>query len=284
MTTYLIDGQSLTDIGDAIRRKTGGSSLIPVPNMPTEIDNIPSGGSPVLDQLSVTVNGTYTPPSGVDGYDEVVVNVPLPDEVLQRHFDFPYNKTNNFNYYADKIVGEQSIQSCRNGALDDNGYFYFSNTNGYMHIPYYFSYHKCYKIVIDIIGKGEYVSGDGEQMMKLKADNNHIIFRWNTSQSQWQMADWTGHVTYLDKTFDYFDGKQIMILYGCTYSNGTYTRNNDIMTLYEYVNDDWSYLYSWEEVSGQTYNSQCLLCLGGGTAIKNYLIKDIKIYDLNNIQ
>lgn len=31
---------------------------------------------PVLNSLSVTANGTYTPPSGVDGYNEVVVNVP----------------------------------------------------------------------------------------------------------------------------------------------------------------------------------------------------------------
>ena len=32
--------------------------------------------APVLDSLSVTQNGTYTPESGVDGFDEVVVNVP----------------------------------------------------------------------------------------------------------------------------------------------------------------------------------------------------------------
>lgn len=31
---------------------------------------------PVVTQLSVTVNGTYTPPTGVDGYNEVSVNVP----------------------------------------------------------------------------------------------------------------------------------------------------------------------------------------------------------------
>lgn len=35
--------------------------------------NVPE---PVLQPLNINSNGTYTPPSGVDGYDEVVVNVP----------------------------------------------------------------------------------------------------------------------------------------------------------------------------------------------------------------
>ena len=35
--------------------------------------NVPK---PVLELLNIISNGTYTPPSGVDGYDEVVVNVP----------------------------------------------------------------------------------------------------------------------------------------------------------------------------------------------------------------
>lgn len=35
-----------------------------------------SGGSAVIEALSVTTNGTYTAPSGVDGYSPVSVNVP----------------------------------------------------------------------------------------------------------------------------------------------------------------------------------------------------------------
>ena len=36
------------------------------------------GADPVIDTLSVTKNGTYTAPSGVDGYSPVTVNVPEP--------------------------------------------------------------------------------------------------------------------------------------------------------------------------------------------------------------
>ena len=39
-----------------------------------------SGGSdPVIQSLTVTENGTYTAPGGVDGYSPVVVDVPIPD-------------------------------------------------------------------------------------------------------------------------------------------------------------------------------------------------------------
>jgi hypothetical protein len=34
------------------------------------------GGASVIESLSVTTNGTYTAPSGVDGYSPVTVNVP----------------------------------------------------------------------------------------------------------------------------------------------------------------------------------------------------------------
>lgn len=41
-----------------------------------EVINTQDGGTPVINPLSVTENGTYTAPSGVDGYSPVTVNVP----------------------------------------------------------------------------------------------------------------------------------------------------------------------------------------------------------------
>ena len=40
--------------------------------------SVSGGSAPVLDTLSVTANGTYTPPTGTDGYNEVNVAVPAP--------------------------------------------------------------------------------------------------------------------------------------------------------------------------------------------------------------
>lgn len=39
-------------------------------------------GEPVLENLSVSSNGVYEPRTGVDGFDKVTVNVPIPEPVL----------------------------------------------------------------------------------------------------------------------------------------------------------------------------------------------------------
>ena len=63
----------LTAIGDAIRGKTGKTEGLTLDQMATEISGIQAGGA--IEPLTVTENGTYTAPSGVDGYNPVTVNV-----------------------------------------------------------------------------------------------------------------------------------------------------------------------------------------------------------------
>ena len=41
------------------------------------------GRTPVIEEKSITENGTYTAPEGVDGYSPIVVNVPIPQPVIE---------------------------------------------------------------------------------------------------------------------------------------------------------------------------------------------------------
>jgi len=75
MSDYKVTDSELTGIANAIRTKGGTSSQLVFPDgFTSAIGAIPTGGG-VIQSLSVTQNGTYTPPSGVDGYAPVVVNV-----------------------------------------------------------------------------------------------------------------------------------------------------------------------------------------------------------------
>lgn len=83
---YLIEEATLTGIADAVREKKGTTDLIQVSNLATEISNIQGGGT--VEELTITSNGTYNPPTGIDGYAPVVVNVPQdggpPESALHR--------------------------------------------------------------------------------------------------------------------------------------------------------------------------------------------------------
>lgn len=77
MANVLVNDLYLGDIADAIRSKLNVQTKYKPSEMANAIGNISGGGStPVINSLSVTENGTYTAPSGVDGYSPVTVNVP----------------------------------------------------------------------------------------------------------------------------------------------------------------------------------------------------------------
>ena len=74
MANVLVEESSLQAIADAIRYKAEGTDTYKPREMASAIRNLPGTG--VLQNLSVTENGNYTPPSGVDGFNSVSVAVP----------------------------------------------------------------------------------------------------------------------------------------------------------------------------------------------------------------
>ena len=82
MSDYLIDGSTLEDIADAIRSKTGGSSLIAPEDMPTEIASISGGGGATSFTFNPSTNVTNnSAPSCVqsilDSVSPVIGDVPF---------------------------------------------------------------------------------------------------------------------------------------------------------------------------------------------------------------
>lgn len=90
MPNYMIEGQTLTDIADAIRAKTGSSDPITGANMATEIGNIPTGGeesysnelwkSVLSDITNVYTGSSYSFTDLMSAYDggEIVKYVRIP--------------------------------------------------------------------------------------------------------------------------------------------------------------------------------------------------------------
>ena len=90
MPNYMIEGQTLTDIADAIRAKTGSSDPITGANMASEIENIPSGGdesysnelwkSVLSDLTTVYTGSSYTLTDLITAYDggEILKYVRIP--------------------------------------------------------------------------------------------------------------------------------------------------------------------------------------------------------------
>ena len=77
MADYKVTDTELTSIANAIRTKGGTQAQLEFPTgFVSAVQAIPTGGGGVIQPLSVMQNGTYNPPSGVDGYAPVTVSVP----------------------------------------------------------------------------------------------------------------------------------------------------------------------------------------------------------------
>lgn len=120
---YLIEEATLTGIADAVREKKGTTDLIQVSNLATEISNIQGGGT--VEELTITSNGTYNPPTGIDGYAPVVVNVPQDGSPPESAFAFTGDCSGlfkgNWDWFLDRYGSKitmnniTGLENCFNG-------------------------------------------------------------------------------------------------------------------------------------------------------------------------
>lgn len=109
--------ETFTNIANSIRLKTETTDKITPENMPSMIEGITTGGN--VAELSITSNGTYRAPEGIDGYTPVIVNVPQdgspPAEALVITGDCGYKFANGgwdwfINQYGHQITTDNITQ------------------------------------------------------------------------------------------------------------------------------------------------------------------------------
>lgn len=75
MAEYMIQGETLTAIADAIRGKTGGTSPIDPAQMANEITNIPASGGGLPEGISALASGIIVPTSNISSDYTVTHNL-----------------------------------------------------------------------------------------------------------------------------------------------------------------------------------------------------------------
>ena len=106
----------LTAIGDAVRQKSGTTEKMTLDQMATAVNNLEINSAPNVEEISIDKNGTYTPTEGVDGFNKVIVNVPvdlgdLPTDLLHLTGDQSYRFYGDgwssfLNKYGNQITTE----------------------------------------------------------------------------------------------------------------------------------------------------------------------------------
>ena len=109
--------ETFTNIANSIRLKTETTDKITPENMPAMIEGITTGGN--VAELSITSNGTYRAPEGIDGYTPVIVNVPQdgapPAEALVITGGCSYRFANNgWNWFIDKYSNQITTKDINN--------------------------------------------------------------------------------------------------------------------------------------------------------------------------
>lgn len=190
---------------------------------------------PVLNTLNVTENGTYTPPTGVDGYNEVNVNIPpsLPNEYLESEWDLLHcNSSVGFYNSVKNVYLTGGFRGFENGYLTAN--------NEYVNLAYS-NYGDVKRFVIEMGAFdrtqepsqqyfGLFSLVSGEQTCVLYYDNNND--RWLISESPSDV-----YISGSDLPKYALENATVEIVYGAKYINGTLYRGKKLNNV---ISEDYS--------------------------------------------
>lgn len=254
MSKVLVNESSLTGIANAIRGKNGSATTYKPSEMAAAITAISGAAEPVIEALSVTSNGTYTAPDGVDGYSPVTVNVPQsggpPESAFVLSGNCSYRFANGgwdwfIEQYGNKITTKNIANTINmfDGSLNITNIPFeinFGNGHGYHSTAYMFR--DCRKLITL------------PKINALKVYNMSSIFnscyRLRTIPEDFADSfDWS----YLESQTGAYTGDESRMFFNCyslrSFPNDIIKSGNPYVTYnYSYFNNGFYYCYSLDEL------------------------------------
>ena len=204
MAKVLVNESPLTGIANAIRGKNGETTTYKPSEMAAAITAISGGGEPTIEALSITTNGTYTAPDGVDGYSPVTVNVPQdggpPESAFVISGDCGYRFANGgwdwfLKQYGNRLTTENINNASYMFQMSNIETIPFEINFGINHVDLrdMFSYCKNLIEIPKLVNlKPEKLSSLFVSCNKLRTISNDFMTNWNWDYLSQQTSNYIG--------------------------------------------------------------------------------------------
>lgn len=278
------DGNQIAPATTATQAKYDANNTVKdkIDELNTRIDHLVTGN---VEPLTITTNGTYTAPQGLDGYNPVTVNVGLPDVQLVCEYDFT-----SATPAVDKVRYGVEAQSNYVTFDTSKGCIFNSASSRFLNTYYSLDMGNSYKIEIDFgnIALDSSITSGKRMLFTYSSDSDKINegsygLSWDVTGEYFNYYTGAGARQFV-KPIDYWKNDTMTIYYGLSV-------DTDGALYLPSVNIDNSSSKSLiimdkdlkTELTSPFVKTNPNIVLGSGNNFFYFEVKKFRIYKINNL-